>query len=89
MQEKYLRISQHWGSVLYRGGVKMENPVAGKRSLTNLRDLENLKEYHGWSDNGVYYKFSNEADVEFGMETYEVKPDGGLTLVGSHYDTSD
>ncbi len=92
--QKYLHISQHWGS---KRGIKQGsdfvyiNPVSdqGKRSLSHLKDLELLIEFHGWNDNGVYYNFSDSSEASWGQEVYSVEIDGTLIFKNSNYDSSD
>jgi hypothetical protein len=92
--QKYLHISQHWGSLkgmLKNGKTEYSNPIRdlGKNKINHLKDLELLIEFHNWSDNGIYYKFSEEKEASWGQEVYEIKSDGSLEFVGADYDTSD
>lgn len=93
--KKYLLISQHWSSKLGRnvnGEIKYINPITdeGKNQLTHLKDLETLIEFHQWSDNGVYYYFSDKNECQFGMEKYEILDNGKLNHhFEAFYDTSD
>lgn len=81
--KKYLHISQHWG--INRSG---KNPIQSRR-LSSLEDLSTLIKYHNWSDNKVYYSFSDSPTPRWGSEVYEVKENKELVFVGAEYDTSD
>jgi len=85
--KKYLHISQHWTSRRNN----RPNPVLdeGKKSLTNLSDLEKLVEYHSWSDNRVYFEFNDSSGANWGQEVYQVLNNQDLKLIGSDYDSSD
>ncbi len=92
--QKYLHISQHWSG---KKGVKSSsgeftyvNPVTdeGKRQLTSLKDLQALIDFWGWSDNGIYYSFSDNSSASWGQEVYEVAGDS-LKFTGASYDSSD
>ena len=90
----YLHISQHWGSLkgISKDGKNVfSNPIRdlGKNRLTSLFDLEMLIEFHNWSDNGVYYKFSDKASADWGQEVYQINTDGSLIFLNADYDTSD
>lgn len=92
--KKYVLVSQHWTSKIGKkvgDNFQYVNPISdeGKRQLTHLKDLETLIEFFGWSDSGVYYKFSEKESSSWGMETYEIADDGSLKFLNADYDTSD
>lgn len=89
--KKYLHISQHWSSKKGTLGGELTNPVtdSGKSKLSSLLDLMALSEFHGWSDNEVYYKFSDNQEAPFGMESYQIESNGNLSLSNSNCDSSD
>lgn len=92
--KKYLLVSQHWSSKKGKkvgGDFVYVNPLTdeGKKTITHLKDLEALIEFHQWSDNGIYYKFVDNKESSWGMETYEILENGSLKFVGADYDTSD
>lgn len=89
---KYLSISQAWAAKIFnRNTGAYENPIfdAGKARPEHIKDFEALRDFHGWQPNNVHYHFHDKPEKTFGNETYQVHPDGKLTFVHGHYDTSD
>jgi hypothetical protein len=79
-QQKYVHIYQGYRDVLNNKPNRFL-----KERISHINDLAEVSKYHGRD----MHTISSNPKPSWGTEVHKINPDGSLTYVGSHYDTSD